>query len=70
MEPGHRSGYARHLKSKHPFAPAAQLISSSDEKNRRVAPWADHRWNEERLESENTVLYETPYFHPLTTPLE
>ena len=46
------SGYARHLKSRHPFVPAAQqLISSSDDNNRRAALWADHRWNAEWLEN-------------------
>ena len=42
------SADARRLKSRHPFAPAAQqLISSSDNNNIRAAHWADHRWNAE-----------------------
>jgi len=39
---------ARLLKSRHPVVPAAQQhISSSDNKNRSAAQWADHRWNVE-----------------------
>jgi len=46
------SGNTRHLKSRHPFVPAAQqLISSSDDNNRSAALWSDHRWNAERVES-------------------
>ena len=55
MDPGHllhpaltrpSSANARHLKSRHPFVPAAQqFINSSDEDNRDEALWADQRWN-------------------------
>jgi len=42
------SGNGRHLKSRHPFAPAAQqLISLSDNNNIRAAQWADHQRNAE-----------------------
>ena len=42
------SANAQHLKSRHPFLPAAQhLISSSDNNNIRAAQWADHQWNVE-----------------------
>jgi len=61
MEPGHLLhspltcppvGNAQHLKSRHPFVPAAQLISSSEDNNNRSAVlWADHQWNAEWLES-------------------
>jgi len=47
MGPGHLGGNARHLKLRHPFVPSAQLISSSDDNNRRAALCADHRWNAE-----------------------
>ena len=43
---------ARHVKSRHPFAPAAQqLISFSDNNNIRAAHWADHQWNAEWADS-------------------
>ena len=43
---------ARHLKSKQPIVPAAQLISSSDDDNNRSAGlWTDHRWNAEWLDN-------------------
>jgi len=56
MEPGHllhsaltcqSSAKTRHVKSRHPFAPAAQkLISSFDNNNNLYAVhWADHQWN-------------------------
>jgi len=64
MEPGHLihpfTGWERkisqmentHLLSKSPFvSDAQQLISSSDDDNGSAAPWADHRWNAEWLES-------------------
>jgi len=38
------SGNARRLKSKHPFVPAPQHLSLSDN-NIRAAQWAGHRWN-------------------------
>jgi len=58
MEPGHLlhstltrppSAHAQHIKSRHPFVPAAhQLISfSEDNNNIRAADWADHQWNVE-----------------------
>jgi len=41
-------GNGRHLKSRHPFVPAAQhLISSSEDYNSREAICADSRWNAE-----------------------
>jgi len=53
MEPGHilhlaltypSRRYAWHLKSSHPFVPAAQRhMNSSDENNRSAALWADHQ---------------------------
>jgi len=61
MQPGHLlystftcppGGSAWHLKSRHPFVPAAQqLISSSDDNNRSAALCADHRSNEKWLEN-------------------
>jgi len=54
-EPGHllrsaltrpSSADPRRLKSRHPFVPATQLISSSDN-NTPAVQWADHRWNAE-----------------------
>jgi len=56
MEPGHllhptltrpSSANARRLKSRHPFVPAQQLISSSDNDNIRAAHCADRQWNAE-----------------------
>jgi len=57
MEPGHLlhsaltrpwSAVARHLKSRHPFLPAAQqLISLYDNNSILGAQWADHQWNSE-----------------------
>jgi len=62
IEPGHLSGNARSLKSRHPFVPAAQqLISSSDDNGRSAALWADHRWNADRLESTAILRTFTPY---------
>jgi len=61
MEPGHLlhsaltrplGAAARRLKSRHPFVPAAQLISFSvNNNNIRVAQWADHQWNAEWAEN-------------------
>jgi len=60
MEPGHLlhstltcplSGNARHHKSRHPFVPAAQLISSSEDNNRSETLSADQRWNAEWLDN-------------------
>ena len=61
MEPEHlphsalarpSSANAWHLKSRHPFVPAAQqLISLSDKNNIRAAQWADHQWNVERADN-------------------
>ena len=48
--PGHLGGNTRHLKSRHPFVPAAQqLISSFDDNNISATLWADHRWDAEML---------------------
>jgi len=56
MEPGHllhseltrpSGAAARRLKLRHPFVPAAQLISFSDNNNICVAEWVDHQWNME-----------------------
>jgi len=64
MEPGHllhsaltcpRSGNAWRLKSTHPFVPAAQLISSSDNNSIRAAQWADHQWNAEWLDNPTRI---------------
>jgi len=45
------SGNAWHLKSRHPFVPAAQqLISSYDDNKRSAALWADHRCNAEWMD--------------------
>ena len=50
------SGNALHLKSRHPFVPAAQqLLSSSDDNNRSAALWADHRWNPEWLDNTTEI---------------
>jgi len=38
---------ARRLKSRHPFVPAAQLISLSDNNNIPTVHWANHPWNAE-----------------------
>jgi len=60
IEPGHllhsalarpSSANAWRPKSRHPFVPAVQLISSSDNNNRSAALWADHRWNSEWLDN-------------------
>ena len=68
-EPGHLGGNARHLKSRHPFVPAAQqLISSSDDNNGNAALWADHRWNAERLESTTKLRTFIPYPLPWNSP--
>jgi len=58
MEPGHllhlaltrpSSANARHLKSRHPFVPTAQhLTTLFDNNNIQSAQWADHQWNAER----------------------
>jgi len=59
MEPGHllhlalirpSSANARRLKSRHPFVPAAQHLSFSDN-NERAAQWADYQWNAEWTDS-------------------
>jgi len=67
MEPGQwlhlaltrpSSANARCLKSRHPFVPAAHLISLSDNNNNiRSAQWADYQWNAE-------WTHKTPHFHP------
>jgi len=36
-----------HLKSRHPFVPAAQHLISSSDNNIRVAQWADHQMSAE-----------------------
>ena len=69
MVPGHllhsglscpSKGNARHLKSRHPFVPAAQqLISSSDDNNRSEVECGKVREN-----------YETPYFRTRPNLLE
>ena len=59
MEPGHLlhsvltcppSGKARHLKSKYPFVPTTQQLTSSPN-NRNGALLADHRWNADWLQN-------------------
>jgi len=75
MEPGHllhaaftceSSGNVRHLKSRHPFVPAEQPISPSDDNNRRLALWADHRWN---AEFDSIMRLHTFAPHPSATTL-
>jgi len=44
-------GYARRLKSGHPFVLAAQQLISSSGNNICAAHWADHQWNAEWLEN-------------------
>jgi len=41
------SANSRHLKSRHPFVPAAQRLISSPDNNIRAAQWVDHQWNVE-----------------------
>jgi len=50
------SANARPFKSRNPFVPAAQQLNSSvsprdNDDNGDAAPWADQRWNAERLEN-------------------
>ena len=67
--PGHLSGNAWHLKSRHPFVhPAQQLISSSDDNNRSVSLLVDHRWNADRLESTTRLRTFTPCPPPWNSP--
>ena len=56
MEPGHllhsaltrpSSVVAWHLKSRHPFVPAAQQLISFSDSNIHAAQWADYQWNAE-----------------------
>jgi len=56
MEPGHllhavltcpSNVDALCLKSRHPFVPAARLISLTDNNNGCAVQWADHQWNAE-----------------------
>jgi len=62
------SGNAWHLKSRHPFVPAAQqLISSSEDYNRSAALWAYHWWNAEWLK--NTTRFRTFILDIGTHPL-
>ena len=69
MVPGHLSGNAWHLKSRHPFVhPAQQLISSSDDNNRSASLLADHRWNADRLESTTRLRTFTPCPPPWNSP--
>ena len=68
MEPGHLSGNAWCLKSRHPFVPAAQLISSSDDNGRNASLWADYRWNADRLECTTRLRTFTPYPSPWNSP--
>jgi len=65
MEPGHllylaltrpSSAASRRLKSRHPFVSSAQqLISLSDNNNKRAAQWADHQWNAEWADNPTRV---------------
>jgi len=75
MEPGHllhsaltrpSSAVARRLKSRHPFVPAAQLISLSDNNNIRAAQWADHQWDAEWADNPTRLRTLIPYIG--TTP--
>jgi len=45
------NGNARRLKSRHPFAPVAQLICSFDDNNLSAVICADHKWNADRLKN-------------------
>ena len=77
MEPGHLlhsaltrppSTNARHLKSRHPFVPAAQhLIILSDNNNIRATEWADYQWNAEWTDSPRRLHIFIPNIgiHPL-----
>ena len=69
IEPGHLlqsdlapspGGNAWHRQSTHPFAPAAQLMRSSEDNSRSASLWGDHRWKSERLVTTTRL---TPYFH-------
>ena len=77
MEPGHLlhsaltcppSAAARHLKSIHPFVPAAQqLISFSDSNNIRVTQWVNHQWNVEWADNPTrlrTLIPDTGTYFP------
>jgi len=74
MEPEHllytvlthpSSANSRHLKSRHPFVPAAQhLISSYYNNNIRAAQWVDHRWNAEWTDNPTRVRIFIPGTHP------
>jgi len=70
MEPGHPlhsaftrpSGAAtRRLKSRHPFAPAAQQLISFTDNNIRAVQWADHQWNAEWADSPTRLRTLIPY---------
>ena len=69
MEPGNLlhsaltrpSGAAtRRLKSRHPFAPAAQQLISFTDNNIRAVQWADHQWNAEWADSPTRLRTSIP----------
>ena len=73
MESGHllhsaltrpSSANARHLKSRHPFVPAAQHLISSSDNNIRAAQWADYQWNAEWADNPTSLRTFTPDTHP------
>jgi len=65
------SANARHLKSRHPFPPAAQkLIISSDKNSIRAVHRADHQWNAEWLDNPTrlrTFIPDTGTYSPATS---
>ena len=70
MEPGHllhsaltrpSGAVARRLKSRHPFVPAAQQLTSfSDNNNIRAAQWVDHQWNAEWADNPTRISTSIP----------
>jgi len=80
MEPGHllhsaltrpSSANTRHIKSRHPFVPAAQhLISSSENNNICATQWADHQWNVEWADNPTRLRIFIPDtgIHPRSDP--
>ena len=63
------SAYARRLKSRHPFVPAAQLITSSDNNNIRETLWVDLAEWLEYITRLHTFIPDTGT-HPLKWPFQ
>jgi len=64
---------ARRLKSRHPFVPAAQQLTSfSDNNNIRAAQWAGHQWNAEWADNPTRLRILIPHTgthtHGMTLP--